>query len=91
VTVGLLPGVTDQSDPHVRSPLLNLNRACQTCHNAAEEEIKARAWSIDLALLGQLALGDAGFRAAGPWPGSRTAVSLSLQQPAKRPGVLPAP
>lgn len=34
------------SDHHVRSPLLNLNHACQTCHNVAEEEIKARAEAI---------------------------------------------
>jgi nitrite reductase (cytochrome c-552) len=26
----------------VRSPLLNVNRACQTCHRFSEEEIKAR-------------------------------------------------
>lgn len=31
------------SDHHVRSPLLNINRACQTCHNWSEEELKARA------------------------------------------------
>jgi len=34
------------SDHHVRSPLLNLNHACQTCHNVAEEELKARAEAI---------------------------------------------
>jgi nitrite reductase (cytochrome c-552) len=34
------------SDHHVRSPLLNLNHACQTCHNVAEEEIRARAEAI---------------------------------------------
>jgi nitrite reductase (cytochrome c-552) len=31
------------SDHHVRSPLLNINRACQTCHKWPEEELKARA------------------------------------------------
>jgi nitrite reductase (cytochrome c-552) len=31
------------SDHHVRSPLLNINRACQTCHKWPEEEMKARA------------------------------------------------
>ena len=34
------------SDHHVRSPLLNINKACQTCHNVPEEELKARAESI---------------------------------------------
>lgn len=34
------------SDHHVRSPLLNINHACQTCHNVAEEELKARAEEI---------------------------------------------
>jgi nitrite reductase (cytochrome c-552) len=30
------------SDHHVRSPVLNVNRACQTCHKWPEEELKAR-------------------------------------------------
>jgi nitrite reductase (cytochrome c-552) len=34
------------SDHHVRSPLLNIGRACQTCHRASEEELKARAETI---------------------------------------------
>ncbi|MEP0772744.1 MAG: ammonia-forming cytochrome c nitrite reductase subunit c552 [Acidobacteriota bacterium] len=34
------------SDHHVRSPLLNINRACQTCHNVPEEELKERAEEI---------------------------------------------
>jgi nitrite reductase (cytochrome c-552) len=34
------------SDHHVRSPLLNLNRACQTCHKWPEEELRGRARSI---------------------------------------------
>jgi len=34
------------SDHHVRSPLLNINHACQTCHNVPEEELKARAEAI---------------------------------------------
>jgi len=34
------------SDHHVRSPLLNVNRACQPCHNMPEEEIRARAEGI---------------------------------------------
>jgi len=35
-------GATKVSDHWVRSPLLNVNRACQTCHRYPEEEIKAR-------------------------------------------------
>ena len=34
------------SDHHVRSPLLNINRACQTCHRAPEDELKRRAETI---------------------------------------------
>lgn len=30
------------SDHHVRSPMLNINRACQTCHKIPEGELKAR-------------------------------------------------
>ena len=52
-------GATKISDHHVRSPLLNINRACQTCHKASEAELKRRAETIqerfaqlrDLALL----------------------------------------
>lgn len=35
-------GATKISDHWVRSPLLNINNACQTCHRVSEEEIKAR-------------------------------------------------
>ncbi len=34
------------SDHRVRSPLLNINRACQTCHKWSEEELKARAETL---------------------------------------------
>ena len=30
------------SDHHVRSPLLNVNRACQTCHKFSEDELRDR-------------------------------------------------
>ena len=30
----------------MRSPLLNVNHACQTCHRVSEEEIKARVDAI---------------------------------------------
>lgn len=39
-------GALKVSDHHVRSPLLNINRACQTCHNWPEEELRARAHTI---------------------------------------------
>jgi nitrite reductase (cytochrome c-552) len=35
-------GATKISDHHVRSPLLNINHACQTCHKWPEAELKAR-------------------------------------------------
>ena len=35
-------GALKISDHHVRSPVLNINRACQTCHKWPEEELKAR-------------------------------------------------
>ena len=35
-------GALKISDHHVRSPLLNVNRACQTCHRWSEDELKAR-------------------------------------------------
>ncbi len=39
-------GALKISDHHVRSPVLNLNRACQTCHRWPEEELKARVETI---------------------------------------------
>jgi nitrite reductase (cytochrome c-552) len=35
-------GAQKVSDHHVRSPLLNVSAACQTCHKWPEEELKAR-------------------------------------------------
>lgn len=34
------------SDHHVRSPVLNINRACQTCHNWPESELRERVYTI---------------------------------------------
>jgi len=34
------------SDHHVRSPVLNINNACQTCHMWSEEELRARVYTI---------------------------------------------
>ena len=42
----LREGAMKISDHHVRSPLLNINRACQTCHKWPEEELKARVETI---------------------------------------------
>ena len=39
-------GAMKISDHHVRSPLLNINRACQTCHKWPEGELKARVETI---------------------------------------------
>jgi nitrite reductase (cytochrome c-552) len=39
-------GAQKISDHHVRSPLLNVNRACQTCHKWPEEELRDRAHVI---------------------------------------------
>ena len=39
-------GALKISDHHVRSPLLNINRACQTCHRWPEDELKARVETI---------------------------------------------
>jgi nitrite reductase (cytochrome c-552) len=39
-------GAIKISDHHVRSPLLNINNACQTCHRYSEEELLARAKTI---------------------------------------------
>jgi nitrite reductase (cytochrome c-552) len=39
-------GALKISDHHVRSPLLNVNRACQTCHRWSENELTARVHTI---------------------------------------------
>jgi nitrite reductase (cytochrome c-552) len=39
-------GALKITDHHVRSPLLNVNRACQTCHRWSEDELKARVLTI---------------------------------------------
>jgi nitrite reductase (cytochrome c-552) len=39
-------GATKISDHWVRSPLLNINNACQTCHRVPEAELKARVETI---------------------------------------------
>lgn len=39
-------GAMKVSDHHVRSPMLNINNACQTCHKWPENELKARVENI---------------------------------------------
>jgi nitrite reductase (cytochrome c-552) len=39
-------GAMKVSDHHVRSPLLNINAACQTCHKVDETELLDRAQTI---------------------------------------------
>lgn len=39
-------GAIKVSDHHVRSPMLNISRACQTCHHYPEKEIQDRVTSI---------------------------------------------
>jgi nitrite reductase (cytochrome c-552) len=39
-------GAQKVSDHHVQSPLMNINRACQTCHRFPEEEMRERVEAI---------------------------------------------
>ncbi len=39
-------GAMKISDHHVRSPLLNINNACQTCHKVPEAELEERVYTI---------------------------------------------
>ena len=39
-------GAVKISDHHVRSPLLNINNACQTCHKVPEQELLSHVESI---------------------------------------------
>jgi nitrite reductase (cytochrome c-552) len=39
-------GAMKVSDHHVRSPVLNIQRACQTCHHWPEEELRGRIYQI---------------------------------------------
>jgi nitrite reductase (cytochrome c-552) len=44
-------GAMKVSDHHVRSPLLNIANACQTCHRVPEQELLARAETIQSRML----------------------------------------
>ena len=39
-------GAMKVTDHHVQSPLLNINKACQTCHRWSEDELRARVETI---------------------------------------------
>ena len=39
-------GAMKISDHHVRSPLLNINNACQTCHKVPEQKLEERVYTI---------------------------------------------
>ena len=45
-------GAMKISDHHVRSPLLNINNACQTCHKWPEEELRGRVEAIQARTVG---------------------------------------
>ena len=67
-------GAMKTSDHHVRSPVLNINRACQTCHRWSEDELRNRVFTIQdrtfqvrnlamdalVALIGEIAAAKAG-------------------------------
>ena len=50
-------GALKISDHHVRSPLLNVARACQTCHRWPEQELLARAETLQARVQGLRNLG----------------------------------
>ena len=91
----LREGAIKISDHQVRSPLLNLSRACQTCHRFPEAELKARVEAIQdrthalldraedalVQLIGDLAEGQGGRR-AGSRAGAR--VRTAAQGPVAR-------
>lgn len=85
-------GATKVSDHWVRSPLLNVNRACQTCHRFSEDELKQRVDVIQsrnyqLLQKGGAAIVDlidaiAQAKAAGV-PAEKLAPALALQRRAQ--------
>ena len=39
-------GALKISDHHVRSPLLNVDQGCQTCHKVSEDELRERVYTL---------------------------------------------
>jgi nitrite reductase (cytochrome c-552) len=52
-------GAIKVSDHHIRSPMLNIARACQTCHNYPETEIALRVQAIQDRTKGLMGRGEA--------------------------------
>ncbi len=85
-------GAQKISDHHVRSPLLNINRACQTCHKWSEEELKDRAETIQARVFGLrnramdalvALIGDITTAAAAGKPAAELDVARDLQRKAQ--------
>ncbi|HEX8153303.1 MAG TPA: ammonia-forming cytochrome c nitrite reductase subunit c552 [Thermoanaerobaculia bacterium] len=85
-------GALKISDHHVRSPVLNLNNACQTCHKWPEEELAARIHVIqsrtfemrDVAMNALLALiGDIKKAQAGGATDAQLATARNYQRKAQ--------
>jgi nitrite reductase (cytochrome c-552) len=85
-------GALKISDHHVQSPVLNINRACQTCHRWSEGELRARVFTIqdrtrqvrDTAMDALVALiADIKAATAAGAPGARLAVARDEQRQAQ--------
>jgi nitrite reductase (cytochrome c-552) len=85
-------GALKISDHHVRSPLLNVDKACQTCHRWPAEELRARAETIqqrtfdlrDQAMNSLVALiGDLKAARAAGRPDAELALARKLQRQAQ--------
>jgi hypothetical protein len=77
-------GAMKISDHHVRSPLLNVNRACQTCHKWPEDELKARAETIQERTFQAAQPGDGRARGADRRPQGRARGGAPTPQLARR-------
>ena len=85
-------GALKISDHHVRSPVLNINHACQTCHRWPESELKDRVEAIqtrtqnmrNLAMDALVALiGDLKAARAASLPAEKLASAQELQRKAQ--------
>jgi nitrite reductase (cytochrome c-552) len=85
-------GALKISDHHVRSPVLNINHACQTCHRWPESELKDRVEAIqtrtqnmrNLAMDALVALiGDLKAARAANLPAEKLASAQELQRKAQ--------
>jgi nitrite reductase (cytochrome c-552) len=86
-------GAAKVSSHHVRSPMLDVNAACQTCHRASEDELRARVETIqgrhlelrDLAMDAVVQLIDAiaAAQATAPQDDRRLAAAREFQRKAQ--------